>query len=155
MLPSFQRELVYKLSTRINEPRRFIQVVTGPRQVGKTTSVQQLMQKWQGHHHYATADLPAPPQSGWIEQQWQLARIRAKERKPVLLVLDEVQKVSRWSEVVKLNWDEDTEQSRDIRVIILGSSALLMQAGLTESLAGRFEISQFQAPGIGPGARFN
>ncbi len=140
MLPRFQRELVSKLSTRINEPRRFIQVVIGPRQVGKTTAVQQILQTWTGNHHYASADLPAPPQSGWIEQQWQLARIRAKERKPVLLVLDEVQKISRWSELVKLNWDEDTHQSRDIKVIILGSSALLMQAGLTESLAGRFEI---------------
>lgn len=140
MLPTFQRKIVDRLSTRINEPRRFIQVVLGPRQVGKTTAVQQVLQTWQGSQHYASADLPAPPQSGWIEQQWQLARIRAKAGKPVLLVLDEVQKINQWSELVKFNWDEDTQQGRDIRVIILGSFTLLMQAGLTESLAGRFEI---------------
>ncbi|MFQ5640212.1 MAG: ATP-binding protein [bacterium] len=139
-LPKFERDLVRKLLVRINEQRGLMQVVTGPRQVGKTTAVHQALQAWPGKHYYTTADLPAPPQAHWIEQQWEVARLHAREGKPVLLVLDEVQKISRWSEVVKRNWDEDTREGRDIRVIILGSSALLVQAGLTESLAGRFEI---------------
>jgi len=136
----FKREIVSQLRQRIHEPRRFIQVVTGPRQVGKTTAVHQVLEDWVGLSHYATADLPAPPQPDWIGQQWEMARLYAKDGKPVVLVLDEVQKVSRWSEIVKRYWDEDSRYGTDIRVIILGSSALLVQAGLTESLAGRFEL---------------
>jgi len=97
----FKREIVHQLKSRLSEPRRFIQVITGPRQVGKTTAVNQILEEWQGLFHYATADLPAPPQPAWIEQQWETARLRAKDNQPVVLVLDEIQKVSRWSEIVK------------------------------------------------------
>ncbi|MCI0516110.1 ATP-binding protein [candidate division KSB1 bacterium] len=138
----FKRDIVDQLLSRMNAPRRFIQVMTGPRQVGKTTAVYQVLNAWSGLSHYATADLPAPPQPNWIGQQWELARLRSQAGEPVLLVLDEVQKVSRWSEIVKRYWDEDSHIGRDIRVIILGSSALLVQAGLNESLAGRFELLQ-------------
>lgn len=138
--PEFQRNLVDRLKRRMSEPRRFMQVVTGPRQVGKTTAVHQVLAGWPSPYHYATADLPAPPQPVWIEQQWEMARLRSKEGQPVVLALDEIQKVTRWSEVVKRCWDEDTHKGKDIRVIILGSSALLVKAGLDESLAGRFEI---------------
>lgn len=137
--PTFKRDLVATLLQRISQERQFIQVVTGPRQAGKTTAVQQVLEAWPGLRHYASADLPAPPQPAWIEQQWELARLRATGGQPVILVLDEVQKVWRWSEVVKRFWDEDSREGRDVRVVILGSSALLMQAGLTESHSGRFE----------------
>ena len=136
----FKREIVGQLIQRIREPRRFIQVVTGPRQVGKTTAVLKVLDEWSGRSHYATADLPAPPQPAWIEQQWEIARFYAKEKSPVVLVLDEVQKVSRWSEIVKRLWDEDSRFGTDVRVIILGASSSLVQTGLTESLAGRFEL---------------
>lgn len=136
----YKRDIVNTLLQRINEPRRFIQVITGPRQIGKTTAVQQVLREWQAPSHYGTADLPAPPQPIWIEQQWETARFHYNKDQPVVLVLDEVQKVGRWSEIVKRLWDDDTLHDRDIRVIILGSSSLLVQAGLTESLAGRFEI---------------
>jgi len=136
----YQRSIVGTLLERLHEPRRFIQVITGPRQVGKTTGAQQVLQSWRGASHYATADLTAPPEPLWIEQQWQLARLQAQTAHPVLLVLDEAQKITRWSEIVKRCWDEDTRAGRDIRVVILGSTALLMQAGLTESVAGRFEL---------------
>ncbi len=137
---AFKRAIVHTLLQRMREPRRFIQVLTGPRQVGKTTAVNQILKEWPGFSHYATADSTAPPQAIWIEQQWQIARLRLQPNQAVLLVLDEVQKVAQWSEVVKRLWDEDTRASRDVRVIILGSSSLLVQAGLTESLAGRFEL---------------
>ncbi|WP_456370564.1 ATP-binding protein [Thermodesulfatator atlanticus] len=123
----------------MSEPRRFIQVVVGPRQVGKTTAVQQFLEKWHGQAHYASADLTAPPQQDWIAMQWQRARMLANRNKPVVLVLDEIQKVARWSDAIKAFWEEDTRNQLDFRVILLGSSALLMHAGLTESLAGRFE----------------
>lgn len=137
---TYKRDIVPQLRQRLAEPRRFIQVVIGPRQVGKTTAVQQAVAEWNGHVVYGSADLPAPPQPAWIEQLWETARLRAKEQKPVVLVIDEAQKVARWSEVVKRLWDEDSRHGTNIRVVILGSSALLVQAGLTESLAGRFEL---------------
>jgi uncharacterized protein len=133
------------LTKRIFESRKFLQVVLGPRQVGKTTAVQQVLQEWHGPFHYGTADLPAPPQPTWIEGQWETARLRFKDQQPVLLVLDEIQKVSRWSEIVKRLWDEDSHSGWDIRVILLGSSSLLVQAGLAESLAGRFELIHLEA----------
>jgi len=138
-LPRYKRNAVSILSQRMAEKRRFIQVLTGPRQVGKTTAVQQFLADWQGTFHYASADLTAPPHGDWILQQWQQARFKLSQSPSVVLVLDEVQKVARWSEYVKALWDEDALASRDIRVILLGSSSLLMQKGLTESLAGRFE----------------
>lgn len=136
----FQRDFVTTLKNRLSAERKFIQVITGPRQVGKTVAVHQVIDQWDKPIVYATADLPAPPQPRWIEEQWDLARLRLKEKDHVLLVLDEIQKVSGWSEIVKRLWEEDTRLNQDIRVVLLGSSALLIQSGLTESLAGRFEL---------------
>ncbi len=122
------------------EKPRFIQVMTGPRQVGKTTAVKQALQDLGLPSCYGVADLPAPPEPRWIETQWVEARARAKESGTAILVLDEVQKIASWSEVVKKLWDEDREQGTDLRVAILGSSALLIHRGLAETLAGRFEL---------------
>ena len=137
---TFQRDFVKILKHRLSTERKFIQVISGPRQVGKTVAVQQVIEQWDKPVVYATADLPAPPQPRWIEEQWDLAHLRLQDEGPVLLVLDEIQKVSGWSEIVKRLWEEDTRLNKDIRVVILGSSALLIQSGLTESLAGRFEL---------------
>lgn len=127
------------LLKRLEEPRRFIQVLSGPRQVGKTTIVQQVINNLTEPVHYATADHPGFEESIWIEQQWDLARHQMASGKKGLLVLDEVQKVSAWSSVVKKLWDEDTLKKIPLKVVLLGSSPLLIQKGLTESLAGRFE----------------
>ncbi len=92
-------------------------------------------------YHYATADSPAPLPPVWIEEQWAVARSIARSASSVvILALDEVQKVAGWSEAIKSQWDADTASGADIRVVLLGSSALLVQRGLTESLAGRFEV---------------
>lgn len=118
-----------------------LQVVVGPRQVGKTTLALQLFEHWRGTKHYDTADVLATPDTAWIEAQWKRIREDANGRKgEALLILDEVQKVPHWSSVVKRLFDEDRRARRSIRVVLLGSSALLMQKGLTESLAGRFEL---------------
>jgi len=91
--------------------------------------------------HYATADEPALKDRTWIEQQWETVRDAGRHGKEdCLLILDEIQKLPGWSETVKRLWDEDTARSSSIRVLLLGSSPLLVQRGLTESLAGRFEI---------------
>lgn len=122
------------------EPR-LLQVITGPRQVGKTTLALQAYDNWAGPKLYKTTDLPNIPTVDWIMTQWEEGRsLCQKRRRETLLVLDEIQKIPRWSEVVKKMFDEDKRSRRPIRVVLLGSSSLLMQKGLTESLAGRFEI---------------
>jgi predicted AAA+ superfamily ATPase len=135
----FQRPYARDLARRLAEPRRFIQVVTGPRQVGKTTLVRQVLAAAGVPVRYASADEPTLRGPGWIAEQWDAARLEMDE-KPGILALDEVQKVVGWSESVKRLWDEDTRRRRPLRVVLLGSSPLLIQKGLTESLAGRFEV---------------
>lgn len=132
-----ERSVVERLLTRLTRDPELIQVVTGPRQVGKTTAARQLAARWDGPARYAAADLPLPPGPEWIETQWLLAR-RETGKRPVLLVLDEVQKVAGWAESVKALWDEDRAKDRALKIVLLGSSALLLSAGTNESLAGRF-----------------
>lgn len=130
------------LLNRMREPSRRIQVVSGPRQIGKTTMVKQVLDTLESESKaiiYATADMPAPAGSTWIEERWHAARILA-EKADTVLALDEVQKISNWSETVKYLWDEEQSRKKPLSVVLLGSSALLMKEGLTESLAGRFEL---------------
>lgn len=136
---SYQRPQYAILASRLDEPRRFIQVVAGSRQVGKTTLVQQVCEASGLSVQYASADEPTLRGAEWIAQQWEIARLMRDERGAVL-VLDEVQKVSGWPETVKRLWDEDTRKKRQIKVILLGSAPLLIQRGLSENLAGRFEV---------------
>jgi len=133
----FDRPLVAQLEQRLASPPNLMQLVVGPRQVGKTTAARRVAARWQGPVHFAAADLPLPPGAEWIETQWALARRREREGPP-LLVLDEVQKVRGWSEVVKGLWDEERARRGRTRVLLLGSSALLLGSGAAESLAGRF-----------------
>ncbi len=140
--PTYVRPQAADLSRRLKEPRRFLQVVAGARQVGKTTLVTQVSERSGLPHRFASADEPTLRGPEWIEQQWEAARLLAREagKEGALLVLDEVQKVPRWSESVKRLWDEDTRAALPLKVVLLGSAPLLVQKGLTESLAGRFEI---------------
>ena len=130
------------LARRLKEPRRFIQVMTGARQVGKTTLVRQVLDHSKPRSHYASADEPTLQGTEWIGQQWEAARLEAKDagRRGSLLVLDEIQKVPHWSETVKRLWDADSVNGVPLKVMLLGSAPLLIQRGLTESLAGRFEV---------------
>ena len=137
----FTRPQSAVLARRLREPRRFVIVVAGPRQVGKTTLVLQVTESSGLVTRYASADEPSLRGASWLEQQWEAARLEAAEagRRGAVLVIDEVQKLSGWSETVKRLWDEDTRARRRLRVVLLGSAPLLIQQGLTESLAGRFE----------------
>ncbi len=142
MKPVFKRDLFPVVLKRLREPRRFLQVLIGPRQVGKTTLARQVIQELSVPVHYVSADEPTLQDRAWLNQQWDIARtLTGKEGRPhgALLVVDEVQKVQGWPETVKRLWDEDTAAERPLRVLLSGSSPLLVQRGLTESLAGRFE----------------
>ena len=130
------------LKGRILEPRKFIQVVAGPRQVGKTTLVGQVLEQVSISHVTELADGVDPKDSDWIHRIWEAARatmmIRGLEE--YLLVIDEVQKIENWSEMVKREWDADTRNRLNLKAVLLGSSRLLLKKGLTESLAGRYEL---------------
>jgi predicted AAA+ superfamily ATPase len=166
---SFQRSHVQTLKTRLQEVPRFITIVAGPRQVGKTTLVRQAIEDrahrfvsvdptgepWtrsmassaRGIHGYETADIDgAPRNAAWLIRTWQAARAECEaylERspdQPFVFVLDEIQKIPRWPDTVKGLWDADRARSLPMHVVLLGSSPLLIQKGLTESLTGRYEL---------------
>lgn len=138
----YQRPQAAVLTRRLAEPRRLIQVVAGPRQVGKTTLVRQATSGLDRPVRFASADEPSLRGAQWLAQQWELARDSAiaDPELGAVLVVDEVQKLPGWSESVKRLWDEDTHARTNLHVVLLGSAPLLVQNGLTESLAGRFEV---------------
>lgn len=141
-MESFSRPLLKTVVQRLREPRKFIQVLLGPRQSGKTTLVKQALAALDAPCHYVSADEPSSRGEAWIEAQWLVGRARAKAGGPAgaILVLDEAQKVGRWSETVKRLWDEDAGSGLPLKVVLLGSAPVLIGSGLSESLAGRFEV---------------
>lgn len=130
------------LKERILEPRMFMQVLAGPRQVGKSTLVGQVLERINIAHAMEVADGVDPKDSDWIHRVWEAARTTMTLRRltEYLLVIDEVQKIDNWSEAVKREWDADTRSKLNMKVVLLGSSRLLLKKGLTESLAGRYEL---------------
>ena len=149
MLSEIRRQALVTFTARLQESRRFLQVVAGPRQVGKTTLVRQALAALQQSplgaaiaQHSVSADNPGLAGSSWLTTQWETARALAAQAGACVLVLDEVQKLPGWTEEVKRLWDEDTRAGRDVRTVILGSAPLLIARGLTESMAGRFEMTR-------------
>ena len=129
------------IKSRLEEPRRFIQVLMGPRQVGKSTVVKQVLLDYEGEYLFFSADNVPATNSAWISDCWSSVRrlMIAKELKSMVLVIDEIQKIANWSEVVKKEWDHDSFHDIGVKVLLLGSSRVLLEKGLSESLSGRFE----------------
>lgn len=136
MNPVFEREFVGKLVQRFEEKTNLIQVLIGPRQVGKTTGVKQLIKKVKLNTHYASADDLLTSDRNWLIEQWQKALMRGEG---TLLIIDEIQKIINWQETIKALWDK---QPGRLNVLLLGSSAMQIQTEVTESLAGRFELTR-------------
>jgi len=141
-VPAFWRPAFATLLERLREPRRFIQVVAGPRQVGKTTLVRQVVAELPIPALVASADDPGIRGRDWLDAQWEAARTmtRTASSRSAVLVIDEVQTIPGWSDAVNRLWDEDEASALDLRVVLLASAPLLVQKGLAESLAGRFEM---------------
>jgi uncharacterized protein len=139
---AYKRKQFELLTSRLLEKRRFIQVLAGPRQSGKTTVARQVAEALEIPVQFVSADDPEAHGRVWLEQQWEIGRVKARNggKEGCVLVIDEIQKVPAWSETVKRLWDEDTASRLPLKVLILGSAPLLIHQGLTESLAGRFEI---------------
>lgn len=139
---SYRRLQYNEIKSRINEPRSRIQVVVGPRQVGKSTLIGQILEECTFPYEIYSADDIVNADANWLMQIWETQRLKmetAGETKR-LLVVDEIQKITNWSETVKAEWDRDTREKRELIVVLLGSSRMLIEKGLTESLAGRFEL---------------
>ena len=138
----FKRPQFSILQSRIEEPRRFIQVLSGPRQVGKSTMVKQVLKEISIPYLLFTADNEPHDNTAWISEVWATARARMQllQSPEFLLVIDEVHKIDNWSEAVKKEWDDDSFNDIPLKVVLLGSSRLLLKDGLTETLAGRFEL---------------
>ncbi|MCB9036933.1 MAG: ATP-binding protein [Lewinellaceae bacterium] len=138
----YKRAQYHILSNRLKESRRFLQVLNGPRQVGKTTLIKQVSTTLKAPYHFASADETREADAVWIAQQWETARLKMKAggHNEMILFIDEVQKVPDWSREVKKQWDKDTWDEVNLKTVLLGSASLLIQEGLTESLAGRFEL---------------
>jgi hypothetical protein len=113
----------------------------GPRQVGKSTLVGQFTETTAVPHDLFSADGVGKENTAWISEKWHEARMKMEimQENEHILIIDEIQKIKNWSETVKKEWDKDTREKRNLKVILLGSSKLLIQKGLEESLAGRFE----------------
>jgi uncharacterized protein len=164
---AFQRPVANSVEARLLEPPRWMQILAGPRQVGKTTLIRQLLEaRVPKSYQWLAADpasLPpaptltaqhdndahAPPSTAWLQTQWLRAAEKARDwaaskhpqhERPFVLVIDEVQKVPQWSSHVKGLWDADRAHATPMHVVLLGSSPLLVQQGLVESLTGRYEL---------------
>jgi len=137
----FKRAELQVLKKRVLESRKFIQVIMGPRQVGKTTMLGQLLKEIKIPYLFESADAVLAGSPDWLNAIWEAARLKMRtlKYKEFLLVIDEIQKIPNWSEMIKRSWDEDSRKGINLKLVLLGSSRLLLQQGLTESLAGRFE----------------
>lgn len=137
----YKRAQYQTIIKRLKEDRHFLQVVLGPRQVGKTTVVKQVLKDLGLPFQLYSADSVPATQTGWISDCWNTARIqmRVENKTEFILVIDEVQKIKNWSEVVKKEWDADTFNDVNIKVVLLGSSRVLLEKGLSDSMMGRFE----------------
>jgi hypothetical protein len=136
----YQRPVVREILEGLGKKQKVLRVMVGPRQVGKTTAARQIAEQWDGDVVFAAADGLLPHGPEWIHIQWNLALSKCSPRTRTLLVLDEVQKVAGWSETVKALWDQEQYERKGLDVLLLGSSALLVQKGLGDSLAGRFYL---------------
>lgn len=138
----FKRKQFGELTSRLSEPRDKIQAISGPRQVGKSTMVKQVLEETAIPYLSVSADNVPKSDTFWINEMWSTARARMKATKAqeYLLVIDEVHKLDNWSEAVKKEWDDDTRNDVNLKVVVLGSSRLLLKSGLSESLAGRYEL---------------
>ncbi|MBI4238115.1 MAG: ATP-binding protein [Deltaproteobacteria bacterium] len=132
------REFTKPLQHRLLEPAPLLQVLLGPRQVGKTTAARYIYDHWSGPKLMISADEPSPPTPEWITTHWQQI---ARQGPGGLFIIDEVQKVPGWSERIKALFDP-VRGTGQLKVLLLGSSSLFLQRGLRESLAGRFELIQ-------------
>ena len=133
----YERSVVAVLRTRMKEPLGLMQVLVGPRQTGKSTALKQASTGLDIPLHSVSADFA---DADWLRVEWQQARNIVAAQGEAILIVDEVQKIEGWSNVVKGAVDEDRRNDVNLKVFLSGSSSLLLSKGLDEALTGRFEM---------------
>ncbi len=128
---------VPELLSRVEENRPLMQFLIGPRQVGKTTGIEQVIQKYKGPTHYKLVEGELQPNASWLRLEWQKAQSLGSD---ALLIIDEIQKIENWAEILKSLWDENKKNKKHLKCVFLGSSSLNLQKGIHESLTGRYEL---------------
>ena len=132
----YKRAEYQTIKSRLEEPRKFIQVVMGARQIGKSTVVKQVLKDLSAPFQFHSADNVPATNSAWFSDCWSAVRSLKKNNgwESVILVIDEIQKIANWSEAVKKEWDSDSFNDINIKVLLLGSSRVLLEKGLSESI---------------------
>ena len=121
-----KRSFVQVLSERFQAVSPLINVVVGPRQVGKTTGILQFLEKYETEYHYISADAVLTAGHDWVIEQWQAALLKGSG---ALLVIDEIQKIPNWAEIIKKLWDEQPLKKTHIKLLLSGSSSLSLPRG--------------------------
>ena len=137
----FKRDILFHLERWKDDTHRKPLILRGARQVGKTTVVKQVLKDLGLPFQLYSADSVPATQTGWISDCWNTARVQMRVEKlsEFILIIDEIQKIKNWSEVVKKEWDADTFNDINMKVVLLGSSRVLLEKGLSDSMMGRFE----------------
>lgn len=138
----YKRSQYKQVTERLKESRLRLQVIIGPRQVGKSTLIHQVLDTINMPFDAYNADDVVNPGQTWLSMVWEKSRMKLKQgnESERLLVIDEIHKVPNWSETVKAEWDRDTMNKTNLKVVLLGSSRMLLMQGLSESLMGRYEL---------------
>lgn len=124
------------LPKRFESKQPLLQVILGPRQVGKTTTVLKLInEQYAERGMYVSADQVFNADAQWLRTCWLEAQAGKK-----ILFIDEIQKSHNWAEAIKALYDESKRIKKLFPCVLLGSSSLEIQKGLTESLTGRFQL---------------
>lgn len=128
---------LHELETNLKKGAPLIQVILGPRQVGKTTGIELFLKSYKSYFLDVTGDDFRGDPFFWLQEQWQRAKDQSNS---ALLVIDEIQKIPDWSAHIKNLWDKEQKKNSKFKLILLGSSSLSIQKGLSESLTGRFQL---------------
>lgn len=136
MKNTIKLSFIDKLDEYVRSDLGLLMVVLGPRQVGKTTTILKYLEEYHRHNSiYVSADAVFNSGAQWLIEQWTRAVLEKK-----LLVIDEIQKCENWSETIKMLYDKSKKEKKLVQCILLGSSSLQIQKGLSESLTGRFRL---------------
>lgn len=128
------------LRQRLSEPAPGrIQLLTGPRQVGKTTVLLELAAELRPVAVYIAADSAEASLPGYLDRVWVQAEELAELHGRAVVLLDEVHALPDWAGRLKAEWDRLRRRRIPVHVVASGSSALRLAGASRESLAGRFE----------------